>query len=68
MHDVVTGSTEVRIVIIHKFRVRGHSTGVLLHGSVQFENIVLQDGIWEHGGWMQDKVVRWWLRWFGGGD
>ena len=48
MQGVVMVFAEVGTVLNHKFGVRGHGTGVLLHGGVQLENIILQDGILEH--------------------
>ena len=47
---MVTGCAEVRTVINHKFGVRGHGTGILLHCGFQFADIVLQDGVSKHGG------------------
>ena len=44
----VTVSMEVGNVINHKVRVRGYGLSVLLHGGIQFENIVFQDGVLEH--------------------
>ena len=48
MHGVVAGGPEVRKVIDHKVRVRGHGKAVLLHGAFQFEDVVVLDGVLEH--------------------
>ena len=40
--------------------------GILEHVD-QFGKIVLLYGILEHREYVPDPVVRWWLRWFGGG-
>ena len=48
LHGVIAGGPEVRTVIDHKVRVRGHDKGVQHHGAFQFVDVVVLDGGLEH--------------------
>ena len=46
---MVAGGAEVRTVIDRKVKVRGNGNGVQFHGGFQFVDVIVLDGILEHG-------------------
>ena len=49
LHGVVTGGAEVRTVIHHKVKIQDNSNVVQFHGGVQFVDVIILDGVLEHG-------------------
>ena len=62
LHCVGSGGTKVGKVINHKFGVRGHCTGILLHGSMASSSKTLFSRMA-----FQNTEVRHTIRWLGGG-